>query len=161
MNLKSRDEEKVKIAAGHVLTEAWSDKFNKWFLLDGQVNIVPVLDGIPLNAIEFQDAILNKRDFQLINANGEVSSGVKKRYTKFVGPYLYYMNTRFDQREILSSEVFEVNGKSNLMLVPVGAKNPTVFQRKYDMNYLEYTNSISDFYRKPVTSKEKQNVTSR
>jgi hypothetical protein len=35
------------------------------------------------------------------------------------------------------------------MLVPLGAKNPTVFQIKYPLDYLIYTNSLKDFYQIP------------
>jgi hypothetical protein len=35
------------------------------------------------------------------------------------------------------------------MLAPVGAKKPTVFQRKFELDFVEYTTNINDFYKKP------------
>jgi len=149
LGLKTRDVETTKFGAGHVLTEVWSSQFNKWFMLDAQFNIVPVLDDIPLNAVEFQNAIIQDKNFKLVNIEGEVDSQFKQGYMSFIPHYLYYFDFAFDQREVPNDELLKVNGKGNLMLVPLGAKQPTVFQRKWPMNYYEYTRSLRDFYRKP------------
>ena len=149
VGLMTKDVETTRYGAGHVLTEVWSNQHNKWFLLDPQFNIVPYLDNVPLNAVEFQNAIAQKKDFQLIDINGRVSRKRERSYLSFITPYLYYIDTRFDQREIPFDSLLKVNGKSALMLVPIGAKNPTVFQRNTRINWVEYTNNINDFYRKP------------
>lgn len=149
VGLMTKDVETTRYGAGHVLTEVWSTQYNKWFLLDPQFNIVPVLDNVPLNAVEFQNAIAQKSDFQLIDVNGRVSRKRERSYLSFITPYLYYMDTRFDQREVGFDSLLYVNGKIGLMLVPVGAKNPTVFQRNTRIGWAEYTNNINDFYRKP------------
>jgi hypothetical protein len=149
VGLMTKDVETTRYGAGHVLTEVWSTQYNKWFLLDPQFNIVPVLDNVPLNAVEFQNAIAQKSDFQLMDVNGRVSRKRERSYLSFITPYLYYIDTRFDQREVHFDSLLFVNGKVGLMLVPVGAKNPTVFQRNTPINRAEYTNNINDFYRKP------------
>lgn len=149
LGLKTRDVETTKYGAGHVLTEVWSTQFNKWFMLDAQFNIVPVLDNIPLNAVEFQNAIIQRKNFKLVDIDGEVESKLAQGYMDFIPHYLYYFDYTFDQREVAYDELFKVNDKGYLMLVPLGAKKPTVFQRKWPMNYFEYTNSMNDFYRKP------------
>ena len=149
LGLKTRDVETTKYGAGHVLTEVWSTQFNKWFMLDAQFNIVPVLDNIPLNAVEFQNAIIQRKNFKLVDIDGEVESKLAQGYMDFIPHYLYYFDYAFDQREVAYDELFKVNDKGYLMLVPLGAKKPTVFQRKWPMNYFEYTNSMNDFYRKP------------
>lgn len=149
VGLMTKDVETTRYGAGHVLTEVWSTQYNKWFLLDPQLNFVPVLDNVPLNAVEFQNAIAQKSDFQLIDVNGRLSRKTERSYLSFITPYLYYMDTRFDQREVGFDSLLYVNGKIGLMLVPVGAKNPTVFQRNTRIGWAEYTNNINDFYRKP------------
>ena len=149
LELKTRDVETTKYGAGHVLTEVWSTQFNKWFMLDAQFNIVPVLNDIPLNAVEFQHAIIQRKNFKLVNIEGEVTPELKKAYMNFIPHYLYYFDYAFDQREVAYDDLFKVNDKGYLMLVPLGAKKPTVFQRNWPMNYYEYTNSLNDFYRKP------------
>lgn len=149
VGLMTKDVETTRYGAGHVLTEVWSSQYDKWFLLDPQFNIVPYLDNVPLNAVEFQNAIAQKKDFQLIDINGRVSKKRARRYLSFITPYLYYIDTRFDQREVPFDSLLRVNGKTALMLVPIGGKNPTVFQRNTRINWVEYTNNINDFYRKP------------
>lgn len=149
LELKTRDVETTKYGAGHVLTEVWSTQFDKWFMLDAQFNVVPVLDDVPLNAVEFQHAIIQGINFKLVDIDGEVNPELKKAYLNFIPHYLYYFDYAFDQREVKYDELFKVNDKGYLMLVPLGAKQPTVFQRKWPMNYFVYTNSLNDFYRKP------------
>jgi hypothetical protein len=149
LGLKTKDVEVTRFGAGHVLTEVWSSEFNKWFMLDPQFNIIPVLDQVPLNAVEFQNAIVNGKDFKLIDAEGEISSKRRKDYMNFIPHYLYYFDFKFDQRELDYDSSFKVNDKGFLMLLPVGAKQPSTFQRKFKLDYFEYTNSLNEFYRKP------------
>jgi hypothetical protein len=149
VGLKTRNVETKKFSAGHVLAEVWMPKFDKWVLIDGQFNIMPMLNNIPLSAVEFQSAIAQKKDFKLVDVNGEVSTKRKKIYLSFVYDYLYYLDIKFDQRIVSKEERTTVVGKSHLLLVPIDAKNPVVFQRKYPIDYALYTNSVKDFYRKP------------
>tara|TARA_R110002096_G_scaffold387403_4_gene581579 strand:- start:12135 stop:12983 length:849 start_codon:yes stop_codon:yes gene_type:complete len=149
LGLKTIDVETKPSGAGHVLTEAWSAQHEKWFLLDAQFNLIPTLENKPLNAVEFQNAIIQKQHFKLIDLNGEVSAKRRKKYLNFISEYLYYFDFKFDQREVVYDSLFKVNDKTVLMLVPDGAKKPTKFQLKFDLNYVTYTNSLADFYRKP------------
>ena len=151
ISLKTKNVETTASGAGHVLEEVWITQFNKWVYIDGQFNVMPILDGIPLNAVEFQNAIAKKQNFKLINSNGEVNKKIRKKYLSFITDYLYYLNTNFDNRNLPTNELFTYQGKKSLMLVPIGAKNPTIFQKKYPLNYLIYTNSIKDFYKAPKT----------
>jgi len=150
LGLKTRDVETTRLGAGHVLTEAWSPSHNKWFLLDGQFNVVPFENGVPLNAVEFQRAIVNGADYKLMDIHGEISQARHEKYIKFIPHYLYYFDFKFDQREVGYKDMVKVNDKAILMLVPKQAHKPKVFQRKSSMDYLEYTHSLNDFYRKPI-----------
>jgi hypothetical protein len=149
VGLKTADVETKKYGAGHVLAEVWIPQFNKWVLIDAQFNVLPTLDNIPLNAVEFQQAISANKKYKLIDVNGEVSKLRVKMYTKFVFDYLYFIDARFDNRNNPVDQSVVYEDKSTLMLVPVGVKNPTVFQIKYPMDNIFYTNSVNDFYRKP------------
>ena len=93
---------------------------------------------------EFQKAIEENFD-QL-----EIKSSIigKRRYTKWIYPYLYYFDVNFDNREGISDKKL-IDGKRSLMLVPLGAKKPTVFQIRFPMNDFIYTHSLEDFYKKP------------
>lgn len=149
LGLKLKQVETINSGGGHVLTEVYSHQFNKWFVLDAQFNLVPMLDDVPINAVEFQHAIAQNKNFYFLDINGQVSTKRTKQYLKFITDYLYYFDFRFDQREVAYQDLHKVNDKIVLMLVPLTAKIPTVFQRKYDLNYAIYTNNINDFYRKP------------
>lgn len=148
--LKSRDVEKIKFGAGHVVTETYSSEYNKWIFIDPQFDLIPMLDETPLNGVELQHAIIHNREkIELINQDGSVEQERSEWYINWIGKYLYHFDVGFDQREGTDIKYKKFNGNSKLMLVPVGVENPTVFQRKYDIKSCTYTNSVLDFYRKP------------
>ncbi len=150
LGLKTRDVEKVKYSAGHVVAEVYSTKYKKWIFIDPQFNVLPVLNGLPLNGVEFQNAILNDRaNLKLINLNGEVSADDCSYYIKWVAKYLFYFDASFDQRIDASGKYQAIEGMTKLTLVPIGEKEPRVFQRKSKIDYSHYTNSLNDFYQKP------------
>jgi len=43
LGLKTKDVDKTRYGAGHVVTEAYLTDFNKWIFLDGQMNYAPFL----------------------------------------------------------------------------------------------------------------------
>jgi len=147
--LKTKDVETRQYGAGHVLTEVYLNDLGKWALLDGQWDAMPVLNGVPLNAVEFQKAISENYPELEIRTN----SGLPKRmYTDWIYPYLYFFDVSFDNREGTGLEKNKVDGKVQLMLVPTGEKNPTVFQRNYPIDYCIYTHSLNDFYAPPASA---------
>ena len=151
LGLKSRDVAKVKIGAAHVVAEVYSKELSKWIFIDPQMNLMPILNGVPLNAVEFQRAILNNNEnIQLVNTNGNVDEDFTKSYLKWIGKYLYFFDSGFDQRINYTVDLMGFDGKKRIMLVPVGVENPTIFQRKYKINDCQYTNSLSDFYQVPT-----------
>lgn len=147
--LKTKDVETRKSSPGHVATEVYSEELQKWVFLDGQFNIMPVLNNIPLNAVEFQKALTDSYDALEFKSLKEVS---KRMYTEFVYDYLYYLDTSLDHRNRIGTDIkkHRINDKGSLMLVPVGAKNPSkVDFWNMKIDYCIYTNSLSDFYAKP------------
>lgn len=146
LGLKTRDVERTLAGAGHVATEVWLSDHGKWAFVDPQFNAMPGLDGKPLNAVEFQRAIRSDADFKLVNSTGEVDEKTRKKYLRFIPHYLYYFDVRFDQRMVGFKEATQVDGFAYLMLVPLNADEPAVFQRKYPLDYLMYTRHLDDFY---------------
>lgn len=149
LSLKTKDVETTQYGAGHVLAEVYLNDLKKWVLLDGQWDAMPVLNNIPLNAVEFQKAITENYAELKIKTASDLS---KKNYVEWIYPYLYYFNFAFDNREGTNIETRKINGKKALMLVPFGAKNPTVFQISNKLDYCIYTNSLKDFYAPPDNS---------
>ncbi|RTQ48934.1 transglutaminase domain-containing protein [Hymenobacter gummosus] len=146
LGLKTKDVETTESGAGHVLLETWLPDRQKWVLLDGQWDVMPVLRGQPLNAVELQRAIAT--DYQALEIRS-LSGASKRGYVDWIYPYLYYLDVKFDNREGLGLERARVSGKSSLMLVPAGAKEPRVFQIKNPIEYCLYTRSVEAFYAKP------------
>lgn len=138
--LKTKDVETRKSGAGHVVTETYSRDFAKWIFIDPQWNAIPVLNDIPLNAVEFQQTLVdNRNEIEIIGFNN------RKRvlYFNWIAEYLYYFDTNLDQRYVNNSS------PQKLMLVPVGANEPKVFQRNFPIENMCYTNSIAEFYPDP------------
>lgn len=145
--LKFKDAEKSEGAPGHVVSEVYLKDKKKWVFIDGQFNVMPMLKGQPLNAVEFQHALSTNYDGVTLNSREKVS---KKNYTDFVYDYLFYFNTALDNRVIPAAEKFLLEEKREIMLVPIGANNLTkmkFFDTKLD--YFIYTHSSADFYAKP------------
>lgn len=150
LGLKTRDVEKVMRGAGHVVTEVYSKELDKWIFMDPQFNIIPTLNGNPLNGVEFQKEIFNKNvNLKLINKQGELSKKDSENYIKWVGKYLFYFDILFDQKTLDSNKYTSINGMTKLTLVPVGYKEPRIFQRHSKIDYSYYAHSLNDFYRKP------------
>ncbi|MCU0439975.1 MAG: transglutaminase-like domain-containing protein [Raineya sp.] len=149
LGLMTRDVEKTKYGAGHVLAEVWLNDYQKWVMVDAQFDAMPMLDNVPLNAVELQSVIIEKKSFKFVNLKGDFSKSETANYMRFIPHYLYYFNSPFDSRRVKTEDVYKVNNKTHLLLVPKNAKNPSVFQRVYPINYVEYTNNVADFYAKP------------
>lgn len=146
LNLMTKDAETTQYGAGHVLLEVFLNDLKKWVLIDGQWDAMPMLNNVPLNAVEFQKAITeNYKELEI-----RTSSTLSKRdYVDWIYPYLYYFNTSFDNREGADTKKNKINGKRSLMLVPLEAREPTIFQIKNKIDYCIYTNSLIDFYQPP------------
>ncbi len=146
LSLKLKEVETTPSGAGHVAAEVFLNDQKKWVLLDSQWDAMPVLNNVPLNAAEFQHAIAHHYSQLKI---GSLSGVSKRMYVNWIYPYLYYFNFPFDNREGRDIERKTIDGKKALMLVPVGAKNPTLFQQNRKLDYCIYTNALKEFYAPP------------
>lgn len=147
MGLKMKDVETIESGAGHVLLEVYLPDLQKWVMLDGQFDVMPVLNNVPLNAVEFQKAIADNYDKLEIRS---LSGTSKQQYVSWVYPYLYYFDVKFDNREGADFKRESIDGKNSLMLAPIGANLPKVFQKRFKMDMYKYTNSIVDLYQAPA-----------
>ncbi|SNC66673.1 Transglutaminase-like superfamily protein [Hymenobacter gelipurpurascens] len=139
--LKSAKVQTKASAAGHALTEVWLPDLGKWVMVDSQADIIPTLNNLPLNAIELQQALsLNDNGLGIIT-----SSGAKgKPYFRWLQEYLYYFDTVMDNRYNVKS------ARTGLMLVPMGAHKPVIFQRVSSIHNMRYTHSPATFYASPT-----------
>lgn len=145
--LKTKDASTRKGSPGHVATEVYLNDLKKWVFIDGQFNVMPTLNGKPLNAVEFQQALSHNYENVVLASRDKI---YKSSYVAFVYDYLYYFDTALDNRHLPAAQSFKLDGKRSLMLVPMGAPNLTkidFWNSKVD--YCVYTNSMQDFYAVP------------
>lgn len=109
---------------------------------------MPWLNGRPLNAVEFQQAVTRHVDKIELKSHSPISN---LDYISFVYPYLYFFDSNFDHR-YSEHPVKNYSGMRSMMLVPKGVKNPTRagFYADQKIDYCIYTNSLKDFYKAPV-----------
>lgn len=146
LGLQTSDVETRKSGAGHVVLEVYLNDLKKWVFLDSQWDVIPTCQGVPLNAVEFQRAIAENYDGITLLSSSNAS---KRSYTEWITPYLFYFSVGFDNRMGRDLVRETIDGKKSLFLVPMGAKNPTVFQVKYKDESRMFTNSTADFYTSP------------
>jgi hypothetical protein len=143
--LKRPDVETAESGAGHVVAEVWLNQFNKWVFVDGQWGAMAEMNGVPLNAVEFQDAIARKATGLKIRF---ASEGVEEDYIEWIVPYLYYLDFELDQRFYINDygKRKDTLPHSKVMLVPKGAKKPKIFQMKYPIKNCTYISNPKTFY---------------
>lgn len=139
--LKTEDMETRESGAGHIVVEAYLRDLGKWALVDGQWDMIPVLNGVPLNAVELQRALAQQTPgIGVLSFSGTAGDA----YLQWIEPYLFYFDLPLDNRV----GVPDCSSK-RVMLVPMGRQNPTVFQRKHPLGDMVYTHSDRVFYARP------------
>jgi len=151
VSLKIKDVESIEYGAGHVVTESYLKDQKKWILSDPQFNVIVTdKNNIPLNLFEFQANITREENVKIISkAEVNFIPLDNNEYIKWIYPYLYYADIPFDNRYDTDKETIKNKGKLKLMLVPTGAKNPTLFQIVNKIDYCIYSNNINEFYQIP------------
>ncbi|WP_161992018.1 transglutaminase-like domain-containing protein [Flagellimonas algicola] len=140
LGLKRKECETMLTSAGHAVAEVFLPELNKWVFADGQFNAIPFLDGKPLNAVEFQDALTEDASTQRLQVqNTEIPF---EEYAEWVYPYLHYFDFKVQFKDTSVTQ-------NSLMLVPLKERSPKYFQKKWGVGNCLYTSNISDFYAKP------------
>jgi hypothetical protein len=138
VNLLPRDVETRSEA--HTLAEVWLPRWQKWVLADGQYGIIPEKDGVPLNAVELQAALV--RD-EPVKCRGNINRC--REWKSFILRNLYYFKMADDQRS------FHASTERQLVLVPKGAASPRKFAGGNEEIYkgAVYTSNPGIFYAAP------------
>ncbi len=143
LGLKRPDVETAESGAGHVVAEVWLRQFDKWVFMDGQWGAMAERDGVPLNAVEFQDAIARKQPGLKVRL---VSGGSQEDYLEWILPYLYYLDFNPGNLFYPSASQQQAPRVPTIMLVPKGAAKPRVFQRNSPIRNCTYTSNPAAFY---------------
>lgn len=141
--LKAANVQTKASAAGHALAEAWLPDLGKWVMVDAQADIIPLLHDKPLNAVELQQALLADDAALGVLTSTEAKP---KSYFKWLDQYLFYFDTVMDNRYGVKS------ARTGLMLVPLGAHKPVIFQRTEAIHNMRYTSSVASFYAPPANT---------
>lgn len=142
VGLMSPDIEISMGGKGHIVVEAYIASRKKWVMADGQNNAVPIYNGQPLNAVEFQRE-LSKGAIFSVNAQGDVHG-----YPLWASRLLFYYRIPLDQRFGIDQRATGQVG-----LRPVDAPAPTVFERVFKINDTTYVNDPSVIYQPPAVGK--------
>jgi hypothetical protein len=140
LGLYTADVETRASGAGHVVAEAWLREEGRWVMVDGQWDAIPTLDGRPLDAVSFQRALAARAPGLAVTSLSRTDHAA---YFRWVAEYLYYFDTPTDQRFGVARQ------PGGLMLVPLAARRPTVFQRTGSLGPMTYTHSTATFYAAP------------
>ncbi|MEO5511171.1 MAG: transglutaminase-like domain-containing protein [Longimicrobiales bacterium] len=137
LNLRTADAETRISGAGHVVAEAYLRDAKRWVMVDGQWDMIPFVKGKPASALELKTAIDGKSASISYNS----MSGIRAAdYSRWIAPYLYYMDAKLDQRVVGATDV------RVLMYVPQGGKAIRTFQRKTPLKNVIYTTAPAIFY---------------
>lgn len=140
--LRSRDEELVKRNSCHVMNEIYLKDLKKWFFMDPCFDIMIKKNGIPLNAVELLQSLLNGEELEVINPSNEITC---EEYLEKIGPFLFYFSTSLNKEK--SGILDLINGsRDELILVPVQEETSAFFKKNINKRNSITTNSIADFY---------------
>ena len=134
--LKTKDCQEREYGAGHAVCEVYLRSSKKWIMVDVQANIILADQTNVLNAVELQRAIACKEN---LRACTEIDFSLQE-YLDWIEQYLYYFEVTTEPNYL-----GYINQKS-IMLVPKDAVNPTIFEKKYPITNVEYTNCLPYFY---------------
>jgi hypothetical protein len=147
LGLMQPDVETAESGAGHVVAEVWLRQFGKWVMVDGQWGAIAEGKGVPLNAVELQDAIARKDPTLTIRFVSQTTTVDRQaNYIEWIIPYLYYFKFACDQRFYRRGAQGRPAQQGLIMLVPKGANKPKAFQRHAAFQGATYISNPKAFY---------------
>lgn len=148
LGLMTADVETRESCAGHVVTEAYFHDLKKWVMLDGQFDAMPIVQNIPVNAIELAQALYS--DSKAVRL-ASLSSPDSSEYFGWVKPYFYYFTSSLDNRYGIKRD------QQIIRLAPIGAREPRVFQRNHPLQAAQFfTHSALAFYPHAIEIQERE-----
>lgn len=124
---RAADVETRLFGAGHVFAEAYLRDRRCWVFVDPQTNVVGEVDGKPVNTVEFRQAMAGESP--------------KVNYDLTLGSCFHYFSYSGDERYPITERA-----KGSVLLVPLGAPLPRLFQRRPTPPPLLATHNPSDIY---------------
>jgi len=133
--LKHKDADYGGAGMGHVATEVWSNKLNKWIFLDPQFGIYAQKENVPLNIFELYQ-IKKAGAFEKIEFIEVKSNKASNEYgTGFLSNYLGYIDIKQKCRNHYYSLVLKMEGERDFF----------TFQA-FPISKLAFTKNVDDLY---------------
>ncbi len=124
----------------HELIEIYLQDEKKWFFMDPEYKIIIIKEGLPLNAVEFQQTLVHEEEIEVMNISQEICS---EDYLEYIGRYLSYFTIPLHYRSNFWSKI---SGNKKLLTLPlVNEENPRHLGNPGNAKHV-FTNSISEFY---------------
>lgn len=128
VGLRSKDVAYGGFGQGHVVTEVWSNSWNKWLFLDPQSGIFLTHNNEVLNIYDIYK-MKNQRKWNEVKINcviRKINDEEKKKYKDFLVYYLGHMNVHGPEKKLGLSLFLEA--KTPTLTFQGGANNnPTIF----------------------------------
>lgn len=133
--------ETMNRGSSHVAAEFYYSAKRKWVMVDGQWGMIPILNGNPLSAFELYEALAEGN--QGVDGVTDIPEIKKQRFFDWILPYLYYFQTRLDQRYPW------YHTGTQLILKPIGAISPEVREHDYPVYNAEFSTYVQAYYPTP------------
>ncbi len=135
IGLKHKDADYGGVGMGHVATEVWSNKLNKWIFLDPQFGIHAQKDSVILNIFEIYE-IKKAGNFDKIKFIEAKTNKANNKYgTRFLKNYFGYINI---------SQKYS-NQNYSLALKMEGERDFLTFQA-FPSSKVAFTSNVEDIY---------------
>jgi hypothetical protein len=123
---------------GHVATEVWSNKLNKWIFLDPQFNIYAKFRGELLNIYDIYE-LSNMNQFKNIeftHIDSETgNTTIDKKYGKFLENYLGYIDIQQVDEGVDYSFILKMQVRSNFLTFQAFPSGKSIFTDKKEDFY--------------------------
>ena len=129
----------------HFLFEVYLEDIGKWFFIDQEFDIIICKEGIPLNAMELQQAFFNEEELEIMNPLKKIEC---EDYLEYIGSYLNTFSTPLNK---VNQSFWDgiLRSKKHLLLLPEEQETTRSLQ-KLNRKKNIITKSISEFYPTPV-----------
>ncbi|GAA4311787.1 hypothetical protein GCM10023115_32420 [Pontixanthobacter gangjinensis] len=134
--------DEMENARAHVVHEIYLKDLKKWFFIDPCFNILVLKDGIPLNAVELQQALIHEQEVEVKNPLHKINT---EEYLEWIGSYLYCFTISLNKGSISLCDRI-MGRKKKITLVPVGENPPRKLQKTFRRRTNIVTHSLGDFY---------------
>jgi len=157
VGLKHKDADYGGAGMGHVATEVWSNKLNKWIFLDPQFGIYAQKDNFPLNIFEIyqikKDGNFEKIEFIKVKTN----KANKKYGNEFLTNYLGYIAIKQRYRSQSYSLALKMEGERDFLTFQAFPIAKVAFTSNVEDVYFSLNQTIVFFdYKEDEMSRSKE-----